>query len=52
MKRCAIYTRTATPDSYPCESQREVKEQLAEAVSRKRLRYVKGTAKNVLLTPT
>lgn len=24
MKRCAIYTRTATPDSYPCESQREV----------------------------
>jgi DNA invertase Pin-like site-specific DNA recombinase len=24
MKRCAIYTRTATPESYPCESQREV----------------------------
>jgi len=24
MKRCAIYTRTATPDSCPCESQREV----------------------------
>ncbi len=24
MKRCAIYTRTATPDSYPCELQREV----------------------------
>jgi len=24
MNRCAIYTRTATPDSYPCESQREV----------------------------
>ena len=24
MKRCAIYTRTATPDSYRCESQREV----------------------------
>ncbi len=30
MKRCAIYTRTATPNSYPCESQRELCMVLAE----------------------
>lgn len=30
MKRCAIYTRTATPDSYPCESQRELCTAFAE----------------------